>query len=98
MLRHPHDVRVHDALDSVERGAQRTPSRGSPTELGPQIDGVVVAATESEPDEQPASHLDADRRNEFAPQHTEGRGADQEDALFVEPDYALIGPELEKVR
>jgi hypothetical protein len=99
VFRQPHDVRVHDALDPVERGAQADPvERIGPLDFGPKVDGVVVAAGESEPDEQPASHVDAARRNELAPEHAEGRGADQEDALFVEPDYALVGPDLEKVR
>ena len=99
VIRQAHEVRVHEALDAMEHGPQPHPvERVGPLDLRPQVDGVVVTVGESEPDQEPAGGLDADRRDELAPEHTERHGADQEDALFVKPDYALVGPELEQVR
>lgn len=60
-----------------------------------KADGVVITVRVSEPQHDPARNLGADRVDEFLADETHGRRAQDHDALFVQPDDAQIGSEIQ---
>ena len=73
-----------------------SPSTGSPIRALPQIDGVVVTVREPEPHQEAPSRLEPERVDQFLSHQAHRGGAEDDDALLVEPDDALVGPEIEQ--
>ena len=58
----------------------------------------MVAVRVAKPQEQAPCRFEAERVDEFLAQQTHGRGAEQDDALLVQADDALIRPKIEQFR
>jgi len=58
----------------------------------------VVPVCIPEAQEQSPRGLDAQRVDEFLAQEAHGRRAEDDDALLVQPDDALIGSEINELR
>ena len=62
-----------------------------------QAHGVVVPVCEAEPHQQPARRLGAQRIDQLFSQQAHRRGAENDDALFVEANDAFIRPKIEQL-
>ena len=70
--------------------------RAAPVRACPQIDGVVVSVGEPEPKQDAARGLQPERVDELLSHEAHGRRAEDDDALLVQSNDALIGPEIEQ--
>jgi hypothetical protein len=57
----------------------------------------VVTIREPKPHEQTACRLRTERVDQLLSQETHRRRAEDDDALLVEPDDALVGPEVQEL-
>ena len=58
----------------------------------------MVSVGVAKPQEQAPRRLESQRVDEFLAQQAHGRGAEQDDALLVQADDALIRPKIEQLR
>jgi len=80
----------------VDRRGCPHPVEGvGPAELVLEVDCVVVAVGEAEPQQDAARGFDAQRLDEFLPQQAHRGGAQDDDPLLAEPDQALARAEIE---
>lgn len=95
----PAHVDADDAFERVEHGAgAQTVERILPVRARPQVHGVMVSVGKPESQEQPPGGLESEGINQFLPKQAHGGRAEDHDALVVQPDDTLIGPEIEQFR
>lgn len=93
------DLRPDDSFERVQHGAgSKSFDRAGPVRAVAQTHGVVIAIGKSESEEQATGGVGSERVDEFLAQQPHRRGAQDDDALFVEPDDALVGAEIEELR
>ena len=91
------DVGAHDAFQRMEHCAGPDAVHwAAPIRACPQIDGVVVAVGEPEPKEDAPSGLKPERVDELLSHEAHGGRAQDDDALLVQSNDALIGPKIEQ--
>ena len=90
-------VDVHDAFERVDDGActQRLDAADSCRTI-PQADGIVIAVRKSKSHQEPARRVDAERVDQFLAQEAHGRRAENDHALLVQTDDALVGAKVEQ--
>ena len=93
------DLDTHDALERVQQGTgAEAVDRVGPVRAVAQVDGVVVAVGEPEPQQQPPRRLASERVDQLLPQQAHRCRAEDHHALLVQPDDALIRPEVQQFR
>ena len=63
-----------------------------------QAHGVVVPVGVAKPQEQAPRRFEPERVDELLAQQAHGRRAQDDDALLVQPDDALVRPKIEELR
>ena len=92
------DLRAHDAFERVQhRAGAQAVERRAPLRSRAQVDGVVVAVRKAEAQQQPPCGRDAEGVDELLAQQAHRRRAEDHDPLLVQPDDALIRPEVEQL-
>jgi hypothetical protein len=92
------DVGSDDTLEPMKDDSSTNPFKRT-RPFGPvaQTDGIVVPVCVSEPKHQTSGRLESQGINELPTQQTHGGRTQNDDALFVQPDDALIRPEIENL-
>jgi len=92
------DVGSDDTLEPMKDDSSTNPFKRT-RPFGPiaQTHGIVVPVRVSEPEHQPSRRLESQGINELPAQQTHGGRTQNDDALFVQPDDALIRPEIENL-
>ena len=70
--------------------------RAAPVRACPQIDGVVISVCEPEPKQDAARGLQPERVDELLSHEAHRGRAEDDDALLVQPNDALIRPKIEQ--
>ena len=60
------------------------------------VDSVVIAVGVAEAQHESARHIATERVDQLLLDEAHGRGAQDDDTLFVEADDAKVGPEVEQ--
>ena len=71
--------------------------RSRPVRAVAQADGVVIPVGVAEPQQQAPRRLESQRVDELLAQQAHRRRAEDDDALLVQPDDALIGPKVQEL-
>jgi hypothetical protein len=92
------DVGSDDTLEPMKDDSSTNPFKRT-RPFGPvaQTDGIVVPVRVSESKHQTSGRLETKGINELPAQQTHGGRTQNDDALFVQPDDALIRPEIENL-
>ena len=92
----PDDLSAHDPFQPMEDSAGTKPfERIHPSGSVAQADSVVIPVRKAEPEHKTPRGLDAQCVNQLFAQQPHGRGTENDDALLVQPDDALIRTEIE---
>ena len=78
------------------RAGAKAVDRTAPIRARPQIDGVVVSVGEPEPKQDAAGRLQPERVDELLSHEAHRGRAEDDDALLVQPNDALIRPKIEQ--
>jgi hypothetical protein len=70
----------------------------APLGASPQIDRIVISVREPEPEQHAAGCVQPERVDELLSHETHRGRAEDDYSLLVQPDDALIGPEIEQLR
>ena len=91
------NIGADDAFQGVEHGAiAKTIDRIAPIRPRAQIDGVVIAIREPEPQQDTSGRLDPQRVDELLSHEAHRRRTEDHHALLVQPDDSLVRPEVEQ--
>ena len=91
------NVGANDAFQGVEhRAGTEAVHRAAPIRACPQIDGVVVSVCEPEPKQDAPRGLQPERVDELLAHEAHRGRAQDDDALLVQSNDALIGPKIEQ--
>jgi hypothetical protein len=94
----PDNLRSHDALEGVEqRSCTHTFERIGPVRTFPKADGVVIAVSKAETQQQPSCGLDAQRVHQLLAQQAHCRRTQDHDPLLVQSNDALVGAKVEQL-
>ena len=92
------DLGSDNAFEPWSTGPARSPSRGSAhCRSVAQADGVVVTVRVAKPQHQAPRRLEPERVDELLAQQAHGRRAQDDDALLVQADDALVGAEIQNL-
>jgi len=91
------DFRSDDSFKPVKYGTCPEAFQwGRPGRTFAEAHGIVVAVCVPEPQHQSSRRLQSQRINELLFEEPHGGGAQNDDALLMEPDNPLIGTEVEQ--
>ena len=86
-----------DAFLGMEhRAGPKAIDRATPIRARAQVDGIVVAVREPEPEQDAPRRLEPERVDELLAHQAHRGRAQDDDALFVQSNDALIGSEIEQ--
>ena len=95
----PDHVGANDPLERMQHGAGAKPLFGAgPCRSVAQTHGIVIAVSETESKQQSSRCLESERVDELFAEQPHGCRAQDDDALFVQPDNALIGTKIQELR
>ena len=95
----PDHVGANDPLERMQHGAGAKPLFGAgPCRSVAQTHGIVIAVSETESKQQSSRRLESERVDELFAEQPHGCRAQDDDALFVQPDNALIGTKIQELR